>query len=193
MAQSQGKLIFWRSLGVSVGAILLAQVSPVRAAEQVRLNYGPLSRRVDVADLRTLADTGKPPKELRAYLRLAKQEPAEVQRFLTKPLNVEARVLDQRLNSMLGDVVLNQLTQVVHTPTGQADRQALRSALVLSASEDQQVTLLEALENYPTPEVIVEGDRLLQTYEQVSRLVEQGQSAAGLAETIRQAVKRWWK
>lgn len=59
---------------------------------------------------------------------------------------------------------------MVHTPSRRAGQQALRSALVLSANDDGQITLTEILENYPTAVVEVEGDRLESAYRLLQRL-----------------------
>lgn len=74
------------------------------------------------------------------------------------------------MNSQIGEGLLDQVSQVVHTPAGQADRQALRSALVQSAAQDGKITLIETFQNYPTPEVQVEGKRLAQVSRQLSTL-----------------------
>ncbi|MHC5722793.1 MAG: alpha/beta hydrolase [Nostoc sp.] len=46
----------------------------------------------------------------------------------------------------------------MYTPSRRADRQALRAALLLSATQDRQVSLIEIIKNYPTNEVQVEVD-----------------------------------
>jgi len=47
------------------------------------------------------------------------------------------------------NVVLDEISQVIHTASRRPDRQALRSALVLS-SRDREITLIETIQNYPT-------------------------------------------
>nr|WP_104905840.1 alpha/beta hydrolase [Nostoc sp. 'Lobaria pulmonaria (5183) cyanobiont'] len=59
---------------------------------------------------------------------------------------------------------------VISTPSQRANRQALRAALVLSANQDGQVSLIEIIKNYPTNEVEVDGDRLQGAYRQLRRL-----------------------
>ena len=61
------------------------------------------------------------------------------------------------LNSRIGNIILEQISQVIYTPSRRVDRQALRSALVLSASQDVQVSLIEIIKNYPTNKVEVDG------------------------------------
>jgi hypothetical protein len=103
-------------------------------------------------------------------LALARQDPKLFRRYLTQPVKVNPVLLDRLLNSRIGNVLLDEISQTVHTPSGRADRQALRSALIISASGDRQLTLIEILKNYPTSDVEVEGDRLENTYRQIRRL-----------------------
>lgn len=67
--------------------------------------------------------------------------------------------------------MLDQVSQVVHTPSDRASRESLRSAFVSSALPDGQITLIETLENYPTSEVHVEGDRLAEVAEKITQLL----------------------
>lgn len=138
--------------------------TPAGAAESVRLNYRGFSRSVPVALLTTLAETGESSGSLGGLLDQAGQNPAELRSLLTNPLPVSPVVLDRSLNSGPGEWVLDQLGDSIHTGTGEADRQALRSALVLSASDDSHITLLEVLQKYPTEEVVLEGDRIQDAY-----------------------------
>ncbi len=69
--------------------------------------------------------------------------------------------------------MLDKLSEAIHTPRGGADRQALRSALVLSAADDGQVSLLEIIQKYPTQDVYVETDRVVSAYNQLSKFDKQ--------------------
>lgn len=140
------------------------------AAEQVVLKYRILRESISVNELSTFAETGELSRPLQVNLKLARQNPEAVRRFLTQPVQVSPIFLDRLLNSPVGNVVLDELEKVVHTPDRLADRQALRAALVISASRDNNVTLIEVIQNYPTSQVEVEGDRLEDAYRQLQRL-----------------------
>lgn len=141
-----------------------ALVAPAGAAESVRLNYRGFSRTVPVALLTALAETGDSSGSLDGLLNQAGQNPAELRSLLTRPLPVNSVILDRSLNSGLGEWALDQLGDSIHTGKGEANRQALRSALVLSASDDSHITLLEVLQKYPTEEVVLEGERIRDAY-----------------------------
>lgn len=149
----------WQITLIAV-AIILTSADSAIAAEQVVLKYRIFRESFSVQELSTFAETGELSTSLRINLALARQDPKVVRGYLTESVKVDFLVLDRVLNSPVGNLVLDQVSQVIHTPSRQANRQALRAALVLSAREDGQISLIEVIQNYPTPEVEVEGDRL---------------------------------
>jgi hypothetical protein len=165
----------WQFLSVSGGLILVINIyfilsgTPALAAESVVLKYRIFRESISVQELSTFAQTGKLSTSLRVNLALARQNPQAIRQYLSEPVKVNPVILDKVLNSRIGNVILDQLTQVIHTRSRQADKQALRSALVVSASKNRQITLIEVIQNYPTNEVEVEGDRLESAYRQLRR------------------------
>ena len=142
------------------------------AAESVVLKYKFLRGSVSVPELVTFANTGELSNSLKSYLRLAGREPEELRRVLTQEVKVNPNLLSGLLNSPVGEVMLDQVSEVVHTPTNRANRESLRGALVSSALSEGRITLIETLENYPTPEVHVEGDRLVEVAQKFRDLFE---------------------
>lgn len=160
-------------LGLAAGglAIWMMTAADAIAAERVLLRYRGFSRTVNTADLATLANTGEAPDDLASLLRAAGQNPQSLQSWLATPISADPQLLDTTLNSWPGEWMLDQVGNAIHSASGEASRQALRSAIVLSSSDDSQITLLEVLEHYPTPEVVVEGDQIKNAYDQLSRFL----------------------
>lgn len=140
------------------------------AAEKVVLRYGIFQESISVAELSSFAETGDPSPTLAAYMKLANKKPDDIRDALTKPVKISAIVLDRALNNVVGEKVLDEVGKTVHTSANTANRQALRSTLVLSASDDGKLSLIEAIQKYPTPEVDVELDRLVDTAQKLSNL-----------------------
>ncbi|MDJ0702854.1 MAG: alpha/beta hydrolase [Leptolyngbyaceae cyanobacterium MO_188.B28] len=161
-----------KSIYCLIPAILLLAGFDAIAAHRVLLKYGALSRAIAVDELTLLAETGEVSSTLSALLDTAGEDPETLRQGLTEELEVSPVLLDQILNSSLGEWALDQVGEAIHPPSGRASRQALRAAFVLSASDDNQVTPLEVIQNYPTAEVQVEGDRIQDTYVQVVAVVE---------------------
>lgn len=162
----QGMLAFMGCLGV----LSLGSGSAI-AADTILLRYQGFGRAVPLVDLATLAQTGEAPDSVGGLLDMANENPATLQDVLTRNLSVNPNVLDKTLNSAPGEWALDQLGGVIHSPSGNANRQALRSAIVLAAAEDSQISLLEVLEQYPTPQVVLEGDRIADAYTQLAGLL----------------------
>ncbi|MEO8892233.1 MAG: alpha/beta hydrolase, partial [Coleofasciculaceae cyanobacterium] len=93
-----------------------------------------------------------------------------LRRALTQEVNVNPNVLSQLLNTPIGELMLAQVSEVVHTPDNVANRESLRGALVSSALPDGKVTLIKTLEEYPTPEVHVEGERVVEVAQKIGNL-----------------------
>lgn len=153
----------WKQTVLGCSAItlgILFYAPNAGAAERVVFQYRGLERSIAVADLTTLAETGQAPRSLRPFLRLANQEPTKVQETLSRSIPMSPMLLDRVLNSPIGSLLLDEVTPIIHTPGNTASRQALRSALVLSAADDHSVSLIEVLQNYPTQSVEVDVVRL---------------------------------
>lgn len=160
------------------GIALLISAMPAGAAEGIRFRYGVMTRSLPVSSLRQLAETGQMTSTLQAYLRRADQDPQKVSKALTRPITVSPVQLDRLLNSPLGDPLLQELGEVIYPPSRQANRQALRAALIMDASEDGQITILDTLEHYPTNMVEVDGEQLVAAYQRYGPLIAKGKQFA---------------
>ncbi|MBN3878242.1 MAG: alpha/beta hydrolase [Nostoc sp. JL23] len=147
-----------RGVLVLAGSICLLFVStPAFAAERVVLKYGVFRESLSGEELSTFSQTGELSRSLKVNLALARQDPKAIRQYLTKPVKVNPVFLDKVLNSQIGNIIFDQISQVTYTLSRRADRQALRAALVISASQNRQVSLIEIIKNYPTNEVEVDG------------------------------------
>ncbi|MEH1943552.1 MAG: alpha/beta hydrolase [Nostoc sp.] len=165
-----------RALVLVTSICFLLLSTPAFAAERVVLKYGIFRESLSVGELSTFAQTGELSRSLRVNFALARQDPKAIRQYLTQPVKVNLVFLDRVLNSRIGNIILDRVSQVIFTPSQKADRQALRAALVLSASQDAQVSLIEIIKNYPSNEVEVDGvvyrrrHRLEGAYRQLRRL-----------------------
>ncbi len=167
-----------RSLLLSVIIAFFLSNGSAFAAENVLLKYRIFRESISVKELTNFAETGELSTSLRVNLALAKQDPKPIRQYLTESVAVNPVLLDRVLNSPIGNVVLDQISEAIHTPSRKADRQALRSALILSASSDRtgnsansnNISLIEIIQNYPSSEVEVEGEVLERAYRQLRQL-----------------------
>ncbi len=160
------------ALGLAFSAVAVGTAAPAIAAESVVLKYYAFQRSVAVEDLTLLAETGEVASGLRPYIRLSGYPANDMRDMLTQEVSVSPVLLSRALNNPAGNVVLDRASKAVHTRSRRGDRQALRGALVLSASDDEQITPMEIIQNYPTEEMYVDIVEFQRTYRDISELVE---------------------
>lgn len=166
--------VSWKNLGwmgIGVGSFWGLLAAGALAAETVRLSYRGFGRSVPVRDLEILAETGEVPESMDQLLATAGQNPEDFRTSLTREIPVNLTLLDRSLNSWPGEWALDQVGQVIHPPSGRASRQALRSAVILSAADDEQISMLELLQNYPTEQVVLEVDKIESAYNRLAALL----------------------
>lgn len=153
-----------------LSAIMPLVATTALAAGQVTWKYKIFRGSVPVEELTALAEQGEVSPTLERLMKRSGQNPTDVQEALSREVRVDQVTLDRFLNSPLGEVTLRQLSDYVHTPSRTADTQAMRAALVLSASEDDRISLIEVVQNYPAGAVVVEGDRIAEAAELLNTL-----------------------
>jgi hypothetical protein len=161
-------------LGAGIGTLLFS--CPAIAANAIVFRYGALSETFSVQELTDFAQTGRQSSTISYYLRRTNQNPEAVRSALNREIPVRVTTLDRVLNSPIGDVALDRISRTIQTPVNTSNRQALRAALVLSASGDNRLSLLEVFQNYPTQELYVDGQELISTYTQISDLAQRIQN-----------------
>lgn len=153
--------------------VLETSNSPALANKSLVLQFGPFGRSISMTDLTRFAETGELSRGWRFFFNVAGVNPENVRTALNQEVSVGLKVLDRRLNSLLGEFLLYQVGQVVHTPSKTANIQALRSAAILSAS-DNRLSLLEILQRYPTRQVHLNGVRLARLGRNAARFQARG-------------------
>ena len=143
-----------------------------QAAERVVLKYSVLRESISVQELSQLANTGETSRSLKTYLKLANKKPEELRALLNQNVDVDPVFLSKVLNSFAGGMVLNPIGEVIHTPSKRANKESLRGTLVTSALSDNNIRLIEIFENYPTEEIHVDGDRLVEVYQNIEGFLD---------------------
>ena len=160
---------FIKLLFTSVGVGTL-WTFPSQAADLVIIKYKIFRQSISVPDLRTFADTGELTPELEANLRTKPKKTEELRKTLSYKISADPVILSKVLNSLPGEILLDYMGEIVHTPSDRANREALRGALILSALGDNQIQLIEVLENYGPPEVHLEAERLIELLKLVEKV-----------------------
>jgi hypothetical protein len=163
------------SWGLSLFVLIFSLSFPTQiyAAETIVFKYSFLRQSVSVKELSTFVETGEMSSSLRNFFESAKQDPETIRQVLGEKITVDAIILSKFLNTFVGEILLNIVSGYIQTPSGRASTESLRGALVISALPDNNISLMEILENYPTSEIHVEGDRLVELYQRLKDLIDQ--------------------
>ncbi len=129
--------------------------------------FGTIS--IDMTDLETLVKSGEAPNSLKNLLDQAKVKPETFKTVLSQEVDLSKfgfkfSALDRFLNSPLGEALLGQVAQYVHTPTRAGDLKALRGALTLAVSDDSKVSLMEILRKFSPKELQIEVTPAIELY-----------------------------
>ena len=131
---------------------ILPWITPsVQAAEDITFIVGPINRSITLTQLQHLADTGEARGDLRTILKIAGQSPEEAGKFLSQPIPFDLVTAYRLLTSAPGEALLDKIgTVLAPRRSNQAGSAALRAAILLSLSGDNEFSILELLTKYPT-------------------------------------------
>jgi predicted dienelactone hydrolase len=177
-------------------------LNPVLGAERVFLNYAIFGRSVSIRALETFAYEGKLTGELVSYARFIKpQQLLQLRGGLLQKIEFSPIAVSQFLYSSTGQIILGRGSQIIQTPSGQGSFYALRSALILAASDPKGFTPLSVLQHYPNPDILVDVEEIIgianessRLFKQTAEFVQQSQSVGTLQPLTPadvQRLKQW--
>lgn len=164
----------WQKIGIIMSVAsssLLLNISPAIASEKVIFRYSGATQSVSLEELQTFASTGEISPALDFLLKFGKQNPFIIRWILTQQFPANTRLIYDLLNTAPGEFALSQTGNVVSAKSEKANVKALRGALIRSASDDNLISLIELLENYPTKEVYVDGKILSQVQQDLAGFI----------------------
>ncbi|WNZ25377.1 alpha/beta hydrolase [Leptolyngbya sp. NK1-12] len=152
---------------------LRPSTTPDLANKRLVIQFGPLGRSMSLQELTRFAQTGALPRGWQFFFNVAGVNPEAVRTALKQEVTVSPSFLDKTLNNLLGEFLLYQVGKYLHTPSKTANIQALRAASLFAAN-DNRLSLLEILQQYPTREVHLDGVRLARLGRNASRFQASG-------------------
>lgn len=124
---------------------------PALSAEKLYVSYGPLDLSLSVDSLETFAKSGKIDDELKFYARfINKGTLVQTRQLLQQRVDISPVAVSQFTYSPTGEMLLKRLGRVIETKSSQDGFYALRSALILAASDPEGLTVLNVMRRYPT-------------------------------------------
>lgn len=164
-----------------VATSILCHTAPATAADYLVVNFGPIERRIAIADLEAFAEKGELQNEAGFLLqRFSPEQQKQAQQALTGELEgIDPIVLSQFTYTRPGEQLLTEVGNLIRTESGQNGFQSIRAAMLLTATSPDGVTPLNFLKNLPTDMRI-----------DLAALLSQGQRVRQVLEDTNAAVSR---
>ncbi|MEM9905742.1 MAG: alpha/beta hydrolase [Cyanobacteria bacterium P01_D01_bin.44] len=145
---------------------------PVRAADEIYLDYGPFGRVLPASSLEAFVEDGTVDDELAPLLNaIPKERQQDFRQVLSTPLQVlssgipeqiyDPFVLSQWLYSPIGESVLARVGQLIQTQGRRNGQQAIRAAIILAAADPDGLSPINLIRYYPTGGVRLDLQQVL--------------------------------
>ncbi|MEH2200934.1 alpha/beta hydrolase [Nostoc sp.] len=171
----------WALRIFSIGLLPTLTAYPAFGAERIKFNYGLLEESVPISSLETYAKTGKIDNELSGYSQyIDKKQLTQLRKVLLTPIPLNEVEVSQFLYTPIGERLLQRLGKVIQTESRLSGFYAIRAALILSAADQKDFTLLNVLRKFPASAISINLNQSLQIVNALQDLVNQTQSAVAL-------------
>ncbi|OYD91530.1 hypothetical protein CDG76_26945 [Nostoc sp. 'Peltigera membranacea cyanobiont' 210A] len=181
MTKTINKQPVWLKLALrifSIGLLPTLTAYPALGAERIRFNYGILERSIPISSLETYARTGKVDENLAAYRKYVdKKQLAQLRKVLLTRIPLNQVEVSQFLYTPIGERLLEKLGKVIQTESNLSGFYAIRAALILSAADQKEFTLLNVLSKFPASAISINLNQSLAIAESLQNLVNQTQNA----------------
>ncbi|QLE45465.1 alpha/beta hydrolase (plasmid) [Nostoc sp. C052] len=165
----------------SIGLLPLLTANQALGAERIKFNYGLLEESIPINSLETYARTGKIDDELAVYRQdVGKKQLTQLRQALTTPIPLNEVEVSQFLYTPIGEILLKKLGKVIQTESNLSGFYAIRAALILSAAEPNNFTLLNVLRKFPASAISINLNQSFQIVNALQDLVNQTQNVIAL-------------
>lgn len=160
------------SLILAVSSMFLA--SRVTAAERISFNFPPFGQfKIMVADLEAFTTQGEISEELAYYLnRLPPQQLERLPALLSTPLEFDPLTISKFSNSSIGEMVIKNFGKGIRVNAQGNGFYALRGAIIAAAFDDQGLTVMNLLQQFPLETIYLDLKVLTQYLERGTTLAQ---------------------
>jgi predicted dienelactone hydrolase len=179
-----GKQTVWQKLALRIFSIALLPTLttyPAFGAERLKFNYGVLERSIPISSLENYAKTGNVNDDFAGYSKYVdKKQLTQLRKVLLTRIPLNEVEISQFLYTPIGERLLQRLGKIIQTESRLSGFYAIRSALILSAADQKDFTLLNILQKFPTSSISINLNQTLEIAETLQDLVNQTQNAVAL-------------
>jgi predicted dienelactone hydrolase len=180
---------YWVGLGITVLSLGQWGSGSAIAAERILFNYSILGRSISVRALETYAREGILTEDLVSYARFVKpNQLAQLREGLQQKVELSPVAISQFLYSPPGELLLERVSRLVQTGSGQGSFYALRSTLILAATDPEGLTPLSILRHYPNQNVVVNVEEIVGLVDAANRFLKQTDAVTKEIQTLSKTV-----
>jgi len=163
---------------VSIGLLPILTAYPAVGAERIKFNYGLLEESIPISSLETYVKTGKVDDNLATYKRyVGTKQLTQLRKALITPIDLNQVEVSQFLYTPIGERLIETLGKVIQTESHLSGFYAIRAALILSAADQKNFTLLNILRKFPASSISINLNQSLEIVNALQNLVNQTQNA----------------
>ncbi|MCL6435843.1 MAG: alpha/beta hydrolase [Leptolyngbyaceae cyanobacterium HOT.MB2.61] len=159
----------------------------VGAIETITLVFNESRTSVPFSDFETFVKTGETQRtNLQEFFAKLPKVSEAVRTVLTREIVITRPFSERNFRNPIADFLVLQLNRVLTPATVPSNLEPLRTALGASYKDDQRISMLELLGNFPEKEIVVQLPRIERAYNRVSAFVERVQPALETAKLFLQ-------
>ncbi|GAP98979.1 hypothetical protein NIES2104_55360 [Leptolyngbya sp. NIES-2104] len=154
-------------------AMSLALSSRASAIDTVTLVFNESRTSVPFSDFRRFVETGETQRTtLQSFFARIPNTSQAIRSTLTREIAIPRPLSERNFNNTIADFMLFQLSNALGSITVPDSLQPLRSALITSYRNNQSISILEVMSNYPINEMTVQLPRVERAYNRVNALAQ---------------------
>jgi hypothetical protein len=159
------------NLLLGAGASTFCFTNSASAAESIILIYNETLTSTSITDIQAFASRGEMTKDLQEFFQRTPQAPEVVRNLLTARIPLSQTLVERNFRNSTGQFLLIQLDKLLSTAFRQEKLEPLRSALVAAYGDDNRLSVLELIEEYPESEIRIDLRSLEKVYHDVSNFI----------------------
>lgn len=165
-------------------SIISGATTTVQAAEQIQVIYEGLDLSLSIDSLETFAKEGKITGDLKLFSRFFKPEAMEhLRKLLLAKTSFNQVTIYQLTQTSLVEDFIRQLGKVIQTEPNNNGFYAIRGAVVTAAANPNGWTLLDVFRAFPTQDIYINGEALLELKDELAVYFSYQQSAVAAVAT----------
>lgn len=177
----------WLKYSIVTLATILLTVTPVKAAEQITFPLGNVDVSISVDELEAFAESGDLDRSgtLFTYLQWFKpHQRKQIQALLRSEYSFNSTALEGLLKSPMVASFLLHIGRIIETEGRENGAEALRTAIVQAASQEQNFTLIDALRQFPSPSLRINLQQTADLLAEIATLIQQTDAAVAKVEQL---------